>query len=456
MLTLLSSLSVAAEHDLAMDLKLVDPLGNVLVDQSVALPYDQNFPVVIGKGDYIVHVEAKHEGRRAEVVAHVYKGAVEDDVEIATPSLTLNPDERREKTSTTTAPRGAKDSSGKKLSLLDWSLEAEWGWTGRDWLAEAANAKLQPSQIVLVWAGAPLMRSADDANPVRMKAAERGPGVDLMPVEVIEDGDLVHVRTLGTPGDACHALSANGLDGYVVDLWVAKSDLVPVVPKAVEVTYSDDTTTTLDAGVAVYAIPGKTLIADSERVVRADTGYFLVDAALPKGAVGLGYGISKARPPVTSEQVVQPTSSGGVGVTLAGPVKIPGYDSRSIGQGFLLQETFEVEGMERTGVVLQTTCSAHRVTVQPARVKAVKDDTTVVGQPVARIQSEPGAVPVYWPDGSVAGTGPAPEVLEFEKSETRACQGVVLDTTPMPVVEGVLYEPEPDNILSICWDKADL
>ncbi|HJN73728.1 MAG TPA: hypothetical protein QGF58_07335 [Myxococcota bacterium] len=456
MLALLSSLSLAADHDLAMDLKVVDPLGHALVDESVALPYEQHFPMTLGKTDYVVFVEAKHEGRKAEVLVHVFKGDPVDEVEIATPSLLLNPDERREKTSTTSAPRGVKDDGGTKLKLLDWSVEAEWGWAGRDWMTDTRTSKLDKNQVVLVWAGAPLLRSSDDASPVRMQAALREPGVDLMPVEVIEDGDLLHVRTLGSPGGACHALPNNGLDGYVLDLWVAKEDLALVVPRTFEVTYSDETSTTVDAGVAIYPLDGKTRIADSELVVRADTGDFLFDAALPKGSVGLGYGLSEARPPVESEQVVQPTSSGGVGVTLAGPVKIPGYDSSRIGQAFRIGEIYEFEGMERTGAVVKTNCSAHLVTVQPARIKPLADDTILVGLGAERPTVESGTIPVYWPDGSVAGTGPAPEDLEFSKRETRACKEIVLDTTPMPVIDGITYEPEADNILSLCWDKADL
>ena len=456
MLLLLSSLAHAADHDIAMDLRVVDPLGNALVDQEVALPYEQSFPITLGKQDYVVQVVAKHEGRRATVEAHVFKGEVEDDVEIATPSLLLNPDEKRKKTSTTTAPRGVKDASGTKLKLLDWEVEAEWGWTGRDWVSDADKSKLEPSQIVLVWAGAPLYTSADGETPVRMKAVEREPGVELMPAEVIEDGERVHVRTLGSAGQACHSLEQNGLEGYVVDVWVDKSELTLVVPRQVEVSYSDETATTLDAGVALYPLSGKTQIADAELVLRADTGVFLVDAALPKDAVGLGYGISEARAPVTSEQVVQPTSGGGVGATLAGPVKIPGYDSRAIGQGFQVAETYEVEGLERTGVVVQTNCSSHRVTLQPARVKPVDENTIVVGLDHERSATEAGTVPVYWPSGEAAGTGPVPEGLEFSKKETRACQGVVLDTTPMPVVDGVVYEPSEDNVLELCWDKSEL
>ena len=456
MFSLLTSLSLAADHDIAMVLRVVDPLGNALVDQSVALPYDQSFNLTLGKQDYVVQVTAAHDGRRATVETHVFKGELEEGVEIATPKLDLAPDEKRKKTSTTAAPRGVKDANGTKLSLLDWTVEAEWGWTGRDWVAETAKAKLEPSQIVLVWAGAPLYRSATDDAPVRMKAVERGPSGELMPVEVIEDGERVHVRTLGSPGVACHALSQNGLDGYVIDLWVAKEDLTMVVPRSVEVTYSDDTATTLDAGVALYPLTGKTQIADSELIVRADTGVFLVDVALPRTAVGLGYGISEARAAVTSEQVVQPTSSGGVGATLAGPVKIDGYDSRAIGQGFQVDETYELEGLERTGVVIKTNCSAHKVTVQPARLKAVDENSILVGVDVERASVPPGEIPVWWPDGSAAGKGLAPEGLEFAKKETRACQKVVLDTTPMPVVEGVVYEPEDDNLLELCWDKSDL
>ena len=455
MISLLLALSSAhaADADLALQLKIDTPAGPV-IDESVSLPYSNEFPVELGKSSYVIAVEAEHSGRKATVKTHVYLG--EDRVEVASPSLELNPETQGKKKSTTAAPRGTKSPTGEKLSLLDWQVEASWGWGSEDWVAGLYEGKVAEGEFVLVSQGATLYSSAEASEGAHIRASEGGPGTPLLPLVVVADeGERLHVRTLGEQGGHCHAVSDNRLDGYALDLWVDRSSLVPVVPKAVDVVYSDDTKHHLDAGVAVYGPPEKKKpIADGELILEADTGAVLVPAALPAGSLALSYGESALREVPMSEQVVKPASGASVGSSLGGGVRVIDFDSMWVGPGFPVQETYETEGMSKLGLKLTTSCSTHEVTVPPARVKAPTEETFVVGMVERAEAAEFKRQPLFWADGSAAGEGPVPEGVVIAKREEQACFDLVLDGVPLPEsTDGVQYEPDPAGMMKLCIRK---
>ena len=441
MLIALSTLALAAESDLGMQLKITDPMGNAVIDEQVPLPYTAEFPVTVGKGSYVIAVEATHTGKVANVSAAVLEGA--DQVQIAKPALELVVDSPNSKTRTTVAPRGAKDAAGNKLKILDWKLEASWGWVGDEWLEAAAAGAPTVGEHALLKPGAELSGGGQ-------VVVARDRTDFFWPVEVVAvDGDTVTVRTLAAGAPGC--FSTDTLAKHALTLTVAKSDLALVTHAPVSVSYSDElTSTTLDAGVAVEEVPNRRPVVDAERLVRAHTGSGRVDVALPAGSLALSYAADTGhRAFRIGESGVKPTSGGGIGSTLGGGISLADYDSGAgIGQMAPLVELFEAEGDQNQGLVVQTSCSEHRATVQPARVKPVDDETIEVGfvEPYKAVDL-PEPVTVYWPDETEAGTGPKVEGLEFEKKATRACADVALGFGAEE--SGVFYE----DTINLCFDK---
>ncbi len=455
MISLLLALSnaQAADADLTLQLKVDTPAGPV-VDQAVSLPYSDEFVVDLGKSSYVVAVEAEHSGRKATVKTHVYLGA--DRVEVASPSLELNPEMVGKKKSTTSAPRGTKGPGGEKLELLDWQVEASWGWGAEDWVAKVSEQEVPEGHFVLVPVGAALYPSAAAKEGHRVRPSEGGPGTELLPLRVIADeGERLHVRTLGEPGGHCHAVKDSGLDGYVLDLWVDRSALVPVVNEPLDVVFSDQTKAHLDSGVAVYGPPAtQRPIADAELLLEADTGVFLVPVALSAGSLSSSYASSQLREVKPTGQLVKPASGASVGTSLGGGVRVIGFDSTSIGPGFPVQETYEVDGASRAGLKLTTSCSTHEVTVPPARIKAPDGQSFVIGL-VERAEAPAGPrQPLFWEDGSPAGEGLVPAGLVIANKEQQACFNLALDSTPVPeATEGVRYEADPQGLLRLCIRK---
>ncbi len=452
MISLLLALSSAhaADADLTLQLKLDTPAGPV-IDEAVSLPYSNEFPVQLGKSSYVFAVEAEHAGRKATVETHVYLG--EDRIEVASPSLELNPETPGHKKSTTAAPRGTKGPDGAKLSLLDWTVDATWGWGSEDWVAALSETQVPEGDYVLVPVSAALYPSATSTEGRRIRPSEGGPGTQLLPLQVVADeGERLHVRTLGEQGGHCHAVRDSGLDGYALDLWVERGALVPVVKTPVDVVFSDETRHHLDSGVAVYGPPEtKRPIVDAELLLEADTGAFLVPAALPSGSLALSYTESRLREVPTTEQVVKPASGASVGCSLGGGVRVIDFDSMWVGPGFPVQETYEVQGMSRVGLKLTTSCSTHEVTVPPARVKAPTDETFVVGLVERAPAAEWNRQPLFWADGAAAGQGPVPDGLVIPKREEQACFDLALDGTPVPEAsDGVRYEVDPAGVMTLC------
>lgn len=441
MLIALSTLALAAEADLGMQLKITAPTGEALIDEVVPLPYSAELPYTLGKATYTVVVEAEHVGSKATVSAAVMEG----EAQVAKPALDLVIDSPGSKTRTTIAPRGAKGPDGAKLKILDWKLDASWSWTGEDWVAAASAGAPKVGEHALIRPGAAISGGGQPAV-----AADKTSS--YWPVEVVAvDGDVVTVRTLASGSSACFDAPSGALAGYALDLTVAKADLALVTPKPVTVTYSDETATTLDAGVAVEGIPNRRPVIDAERQMRTYTGTGRVDAALPAGSLALSYPADATRRTVEmGEQGVKPTSGGSIGSTLAGGVSLAGYQSGAgIGQMAPVKELFEVEGDAQTGLIVETSCSEHRATVQPARVKSVDDETIVVGVSAPAAAAAVESVAVFWPDGSKAGVGPRPAGLEFEKKATRACTGVGLGEASSTEEGGVSYE----DTVQLCFDK---
>ncbi|MCP4810105.1 MAG: hypothetical protein GY884_32610 [Proteobacteria bacterium] len=445
MLIALSGLALAADADIGMQLKVTDPMGNALIDEQVTLPYSAEIPITIGKSSYVVAVEAEHIGKTATVSAAVLEG--DDRIQIAKPALDLVIDSPNSKARTTVAPRGAKNAAGEKMKILEWKLDASWSWVGEDWIATAASGAPKVGEHALLKPGAAIQGGGQTV-------VEAGKTTSHWPVEVVAvDGDSVTVRTIAAGSAGCFSAPAGALTHYELDLTVAKADLALVTIAPVTVVYSDEmTTTTLDVGVAAGPIPNRKPVVDSERLVRAYTGSGQVDVALPAGSLGLSYPADAGRRSFgIGETGVKPTSGGSIGTTLGGGVLLVGYESGAgIGQMAPISEAFDVEGDQQTGIVVQTTCSEHRVTVQPARVKPVDDVTIEVGhvEPYKAVDLAEG-VAVFWPDESPAGTGPKPADLEFEKKATRACWGVGLGDASATEHGGVSYE----DTVQLCFDK---
>ncbi|MCB9761622.1 MAG: hypothetical protein H6739_17390 [Alphaproteobacteria bacterium] len=440
----------AAEGDTTLSLTLTGPTGEAAIQEQVSIPHEQTYPLQYGKALYEIEVSATPDGKRVALVATIYELKGRKRLPVSAPKLVLNPEDQRTKEVTTPAPRGYAAPDGAKPTLLTWSLEGSWQWTGPDWPADARAASVAPGQVVTTWTDTWLYAAPDTgASKVHLRPEEHAPGAHAyLALEVLEDkGAWLRVKGLDGQG-RCHAAQDSALGALGVEAWVERSALLLMVKEPVEVPFEDGRSATLQPGAVALPPEGRREVFANELLFTVDTGGAVAALPLPAGSLGLGVSPGAPRALATAETHVVPSSSGTIGNTPVGPVTW-----LSARQAYVM-ERFEGAGQDQAGVALAERCGDWRLSVQAARIKpagafeAVPDSAPSVGTP--------GPWSLTWPGGEPAGQADAlPLSPPAPDADGARCALYSIDTTPVPVMEGVVYEVDPERSFKACLEAKD-
>ncbi len=478
---LLTSLALAADSDLVLDLDITGPLGDAIVDEEVALPYSNSIEKVYGKGTYRIDIEAHPVGRKVLLDVTVTDTRSRTDVKVADMGLELLPESTQDADKTILAPKGLKK-DGKKVQYATFAVEASWRWNSGDWPQEARKEAVKPGELVVVWEDTPLFTAASaDAPNARLRPAERRPGMaGYLPLEVVEDqGEWVKVRT-GAVSDSCHTASASRLDDASLELYVQRSELLLVTAATVAVEYDDGSRFQLEPGVVVIPAQGKLLVAEGELLMKADAGDVVADITLPAGSLALSFAPTAPKPPEAKEEQVLTSSNFSLGETASGevywlgqgPAYLQGFWEAPVDPEAVVEdeENYVGDATDQPDVgqargIVAGSCSVHSFHMLPSRIKpagyvaneGARDSGEVLSTEfVSATWAIKEGTALTWADGGAAGT--ATHALELEgeprKSDDKKvkCGTVSLDGTPVPRVEGIAYEADPEGIFEVCFD----
>lgn len=388
--------AMATPADLTLDVKVTDPGGEVVLEESVPLPYSQEVPLSYGKHSYVLALSAIPEGREVELVMEVLQLDGDERVKVTAPSLTLVADKPKDRAVTTAAPRGFKTADGQKLSALKWSLSGGWRWGAEDWAKALSDQSIPEGDTVLLREDSWLYAAPEEGAPKARLGTRSEPGAGgVLPMTVVKDqGGWLELQTLAANGH-CHDGADNRLRDIPARFHVQRSELLLSTHQPVEVAYSDGTSGQFEVGVAAWPVTKGLSVVDQERVFQLDDGLLVTPAALPKGSLAMSYqAVPALKSQAVSDQQIMPTHSNAVGGNLAGP-------SVWLGQGRpAVQGQFEVEGGSYTGVQLEGRCSAHNLKVQPARIKPAETSPQIAAS-TAEAASGPPDIELRWPDNQV-------------------------------------------------------
>lgn len=483
MILLLSTLAMAAESDLVLDLTITGPLNDAILDEEVSLPYTASIETTYGKGTYRVDIDAQHVGREVVLDVTVVDTKPRTEAKVADLGLELQPESAQDASKTVIAPRGLKK-DGVKLQYATFAVDASWRWNSGNWPEAARATPAKPGELVVVWEDTPLYgAAADDAPSARLRPAERHPSVaGYVPLTVVEDqGDWLKVSTAAVT-DSCHLASDSRLGALDLTLFVKRSDLLLVTPKAVSIDYDDGTRHTLQPGVVVMPPQGKLLVGDGELLMKADAGDVLADVTLPAGTLAVSYAPTATTAPAKQDEQVLASSNRSLGETNAGEVywlgQGPAYlqgawelpvDPDAV-ESLIMEEDFVGDASDRPDVgqaqgIVHGSCSVHHFQMLPSRIKP--SDYVANEGAVAEVVAPTNVVTatwglkagtaLSWADGTLAGTTTAAVDLAGEATKTDdrkvKCGTVVLDSTPVPLVEGMAYEADADGAFEVCFDS---
>jgi hypothetical protein len=480
---LLSTLAMAAESDLVLDLNITGPLDDAILDEEVSLPYTASIEKTYGKGTYRVDIDAKHVGREVILDVKVIDTKPRTEAKVADLGLELQPESAQDASKTVIAPRGLKK-DGAKLQYATFAVDASWRWNSGNWPEEARATPAKAGELVVVWEDTVLYGApADDAPGARLRPAERHPTVaGYVPLTVVEDqGDWLKVSTAEVT-DSCHVVSDSRLGALDLTLFVKRSDLLLVTPSVVTVDYKDGTHHTLQPGVVVMPPQGKLLVGDGELLMKADAGDVLADVTLPTGTLAVSFAPTAPTAPAAMEDQVVASSNRSLGETNAGEVywlgEGPAYlqgawelpEDPEAAESLIMEEDFVGDASDRPDVgqaqgIVHGACSVHHFQMLPSRIKpsdyvanegAFAEDVAPTEVVTATWGLKAGTA-LNWADGTPAGTATGAVDLSGEPTKTAdrkvKCGSVVLDSTPVPLVEGMAYEADADGTFEVCFDS---
>lgn len=483
---LLTSLALAANSDLVLDLNVTGPLGDAIVDEEVSLPYSASIDKEYGKGEYRVDIEATPVGRQVELTVKVVDTKPRTETTRVSLALDMPPETAQDASKTIMAPRGLKK-DGEKVQYATFSVDASWKWGAGNWPEEARSASVEPGTVVVVWEDTLLYTSSGETSQrARLRPTERTSGVGgYVPLTVVEDqGDWLKVSTAAV-SDSCH--TAGAFAPVDLTLFAKREDLLLVTADAVTMDYSDGTHFELRPGVIVTPPSGKLVVAEGELLMMADANDVIAEVTLLPGSLSNAYSpVAPAEVAVQEDQVVA-SSNRSLGETLAGDVYWLG-DGVAYLQGFwdapVDPDAAPAEGVEAAPAeeenyvgdasdkvdigqargIVHGTCGVYHFQMLPSRVKPASYvpnegalvEEEVVTEFVAAEWSLPAETELSWPDGSPAGSTTGKVDLAAAPTKTDnwkvKCGTVSLDTTGVPLVDGMAYEVDVDGTFDVCFD----
>lgn len=483
---LLTSLALAADSDLVLDLNVTGPLGDAIVDEEVTLPYSASIDKEYGKGEYRVDIEAIPVGRQVELTVKVIDTKPRNETTRVSLALEMPPETAQDASKTIMAPRGLKK-DGVKVQYASFSVDASWKWGSGNWPEDARAGSVEPGSVVVVWEDTLLYTSSgEESQRARLRLAERTPGIGgYLPLTVVEDqGDWLKVST-GPVGDSCH--TAGAFAPVDLALFVKREDLLLVTADTVSMDYSDGTHFELRPGVVVAPPSGKLVVAESELLMLADANDVIAEVTLLPGSLSNAYTpVALAEVAVQDDQVVA-SSNRSLGETRAGDVFWMG-DGVAYLQGFWdapvdpdaapveteeaapeEEENYVGDASDKVDIgqargIVHGTCGEYHFQMLPSRVKpasyvpneGARVEAEVATEFVAAEWSLPAETELSWPDGSPAGSTIAKVDLAAAPTKTDnrkvKCGTVSLDTTGVPLVDGMTYEVDVDGTFDVCFD----
>jgi hypothetical protein len=307
---------------------------------------------------------------------------------------------------------------------------------------------------VLVSDTAWLRTAPDDAAPHARLAGAGTPAGTRHALRLVKElPDAMEVEPIDDAGGArtCYE-DVKGLRELALRLYVAKADLLPVTVRELKLKHKDGTSLTLAGGVAVAAPatagePHHALIAGMS-----------LPFTPPPGTVGSAF-VPSHHFDVSKLEPYSPAPT----ARLDG---LPIGESKSVG---IYKKSGKVRGPDRL-LDLRAPCMAMSVLepIEPLGRGTGMGGTGMIG----RTASSHGALlkkgaPLFWPDGSPAGSTRAKVVLATDSHSFRGAPPAVRECRPVDLLHGVSvvresddHRPEDggaaDRTLFICFDRSSV